>query len=90
MTTRISELLAAAAERAVAVVDGIEDDQLLNPTPCTEYQVRDLVNHLFQGVVNFQALAAKQPVDWAATPDFLEGDWRSRFAEETHDGTSST
>ncbi|MFI5894788.1 TIGR03086 family metal-binding protein [Actinoplanes sp. NPDC051513] len=83
MTTRISELLATAAERTVAVVDGIEDDQLLNPTPCTEYQVRDLVNHLFQGVVNFQALAAKQPVDWAAAPDFIDGDWRSRFAQET-------
>ncbi|WP_433377893.1 TIGR03086 family metal-binding protein [Actinoplanes sp. CA-142083] len=83
MTTRISDLLAAAAERTVPVVSGIEDGQLHNPTPCTEYQVRDLLNHLFHGVVNFQALAAKQPVDWSATPDFLEGDWRSRFADET-------
>jgi uncharacterized protein (TIGR03086 family) len=82
MTTTISELLAAAAARTVPVVQGIAEDQLLNPTPCSEYQVRDLLNHLFHGVVSFQALAAKQPVDWAATPDFLDGDWRSRFAEE--------
>ena len=83
MTTRISELLAAAAERTVPVVRGIDDKQLSDPTPCTEFRVRDLVNHLFQIVVEFQALAAKQPADFASTPDFLDGDWRARFADET-------
>ena len=83
MTTRISELLAAAAERTVPVVQGIDDKQLSDPTPCAEFQVRDLVNHLFQIVVNFQALATKQAADFDAKPDFLDGDWRSRFADET-------
>jgi uncharacterized protein (TIGR03086 family) len=83
MTTRISELLAAAAERTVPVVHGIDDNQLSDPTPCAEFQVRDLVNHLFQVVVNFQALATKQDADFDAKPDFLAGDWRNRFADET-------
>jgi uncharacterized protein (TIGR03086 family) len=83
MTTRISELLTAAAERTVPVVRGIDDEQLSDPTPCAEFQVRDLVNHLFQVVVNFQALATKQNPDFDAKPDFLAGDWRTRFAEET-------
>ena len=83
MTTRISELLAAAAERTVPVVHGIDDKQLSDPTPCAQFQVRDLVNHLFQVVVNFQALATKGEADFGAKPNFLEGDWRGRFADET-------
>ena len=64
------------------MVQGIDDKQLSDPTPCAEFQVRDLVNHLFQVVERFQAIAAKQPVDFTATPDYLHGDWRARFAEE--------
>jgi uncharacterized protein (TIGR03086 family) len=47
-----------------------------------EFQVRDLVNHLYQVVVNFQALAARETVAWAAPKDQTEGDWRERFAAE--------
>jgi len=65
------------------VVRGIDDEQLSEPTPCTEFQVRDLLNHLFLVVVNFQALATKQQVDFDTKPDFLTGDWRARFADET-------
>jgi uncharacterized protein (TIGR03086 family) len=83
MTTRTSELLTAAAERTIPVVSGIDDKQLLDATPCTDFTVSDLVNHLFQVVVNFQALAAKQAADFATTPDFVHGDWRERFATET-------
>ncbi|MYW02783.1 TIGR03086 family metal-binding protein [Streptomyces sp. SID3343] len=83
MTQAISELIDGAAAEAVPVVRGIGDDELDLPTPCADYTVRDLLNHLFQVVTNFQALAAKQPADFATTPDYLKGDWRGRFAEET-------
>ncbi|MEU8296129.1 TIGR03086 family metal-binding protein [Micromonospora sp. NPDC048909] len=83
MATKTSELLAAAAPRTVAVVRGIADDQLDLPTPCHDYSVRDLLNHLFQVVVNFQDLAAKRPVEWADKPDHLADGWRDRFEVET-------
>ncbi len=83
MTTELSELLAAAAARTVPVVRGIGDDQLDAATPCTEFRVRDLLNHLFQVVVNIQAMADRRPADFSSTPDVIEGDWRGRFAEET-------
>ncbi len=82
VTTEISALLTAAAERTVPVVRGIADEQLDNPTPCTEYRVRDLLNHLFLIVTNFQSLAYRKPVDFDHTPDVIDGDWRSRFATE--------
>ncbi|ATW49893.1 TIGR03086 family metal-binding protein [Streptomyces peucetius] len=84
MTNSISGLLEAAAERSVPVVRGITDEQLGHPTPCTEYDVKALADHLFQVVVNFQALAAKQDSDFSSEPDYVgHGDWRTAFADET-------
>ncbi|MBT2441684.1 TIGR03086 family protein [Streptomyces sp. ISL-36] len=80
----LSELLGTAAAQAAPVVRGIADEDLGAPTPCAEYDVRDLLNHLFHVVVNFQALAAKQPSDFSVTPDYLrDADWRTRFETET-------
>ncbi|MFI2370424.1 TIGR03086 family metal-binding protein [Streptomyces sp. NPDC018833] len=84
MAITISDLLRAAAERAVPVVRGITDDQLGDATPCAEYDVRQLVDHLFQVVVNFQLLAAKKDTDFSAEPDRAgHGDWREDFVRET-------
>ncbi|MDI3408863.1 TIGR03086 family metal-binding protein [Streptomyces cavernicola] len=84
MTKSISELLDTAGAQATAVVRGIEDGQLGQRTPCSEYDVRALVNHLTQVVVQFQALAAKQNSEFGETPDAVGrgDDWRERFAEE--------
>lgn len=83
MTDSISELLDAAAARTVPVVRGIGDTDLDAATPCADYQVEDLLNHLFLVVVNFQALAAKEEADFGSTPERVRGDWRDRFARET-------
>ncbi|MFJ8821484.1 TIGR03086 family metal-binding protein [Streptomyces sp. NPDC102467] len=80
----IGELMAMAAERAVPVVAGIGDPALTAPTPCADYDVKSLVNHLFQVVVEFQKLAVKKDADFSVTADRVaEGaDWRERFAGE--------
>uniref|UniRef100_UPI002FF22E2B TIGR03086 family metal-binding protein n=1 Tax=Streptomyces cyaneofuscatus TaxID=66883 RepID=UPI002FF22E2B len=83
MTQTIGALLEAAAGRALPVVRGIDDGQLDRRTPCEEYDVRALLNHLFLVVVNFQALAAREEADFGREPEFVTGDWRGRFGEET-------
>ncbi|RAJ60449.1 uncharacterized protein (TIGR03086 family) [Streptomyces sp. Amel2xB2] len=85
MTNEISGLLEGAARRARPVVRGVRDDQLGGPTPCSEYDVRALLDHLLHVVVGFQALAAKGTADFTATPSYVnaESDWRTRFEEET-------
>ncbi|MEU8161407.1 TIGR03086 family metal-binding protein [Micromonospora parva] len=83
MSTQTSDLLAAAAPATIGVVRGISDDQLDLPTPCQDYLVRDLLNHLFQVVINFQDLAEKRQVEWAEKPDHLADGWRDRFEVET-------
>ncbi|MFJ4202934.1 TIGR03086 family metal-binding protein [Streptomyces sviceus] len=84
-TYGIGELLGTARERAVPVVRGIADTALGAATPCAEYDVKELVNHLFQVIVQFQRLAAKEPSDFGevAADRVAEGpDWRERFAVE--------
>ncbi|MET9656458.1 TIGR03086 family metal-binding protein [Streptomyces sp. NPDC006510] len=81
--TKISELLETAVGPAVTVLEGIDDNSLEAPTPCAEYDVRALINHLFQVIVNFQALAAREETDFGEAPDVVTGDWRARFGEET-------
>lgn len=83
MTTTISDSLAATAPGTLSVIRRIDDAQLDSATPCAEYTVRDLLNHLFLVVINFQALAARQPADFSSTRDRVTDGWRDRFAEET-------
>ncbi|WFE95842.1 TIGR03086 family metal-binding protein [Micromonospora sp. WMMD987] len=83
MPTKTSELLAAAVPPTVALVQGTGDDQLDLPTPCADYTVRGLVNHVYDVAVNFQRLAARQEADWSAKTDHVaEPGWRDRFAAE--------
>ncbi|GGZ01311.1 TIGR03086 family protein [Streptomyces nitrosporeus] len=80
---KISELLETAAALTCPVVRGIDDARLDAPTPCAEYDVRALLNHLFLVVTNFRALAAREEADFSTTPDVVTGDWRGRFEKET-------
>lgn len=83
MASNVSELLDAAVSRAVPVVRGVQDDQFDLDTPCLEFSVRGLLNHLFHVVVGFQSLAGRQSFDFGNTVDYLVGDWRDRFEAET-------
>lgn len=83
MSEDICGLLKSAAAAARPVVDGIDDARLGDPTPCAEYDVKNLINHLFLVVTNFQVLAAGEGADFSTTPDRLTGDWRGEFAAET-------
>ncbi|MFB6857969.1 TIGR03086 family metal-binding protein [Streptomyces sp. NPDC057681] len=80
----IGDLLDVAVERAVPVVRALPDGCLEAATPCAEFDVKALVNHLFQVMEQFQRLAAKQDSDFTETADRVaEGpDWRERFGEE--------
>jgi uncharacterized protein (TIGR03086 family) len=73
-----------AATEVATVVRGTKPDQLGMPTPCPDWDVRALVNHLFQ-VVNATRLAASgEPVPdelWAE--DLVPADWAERFEDET-------
>ncbi|MEV6302028.1 TIGR03086 family metal-binding protein [Actinoplanes sp. NPDC051861] len=82
MSTEISDLLETAAPTVTGVVRGVRDDQLDQPTPCPDFAVRTLLNHLLQVTRNFQALARREEADWSPAPDRLTGAWRDEFATD--------
>lgn len=55
------ERLSAAAEVAGRVIDAITGDQWSRPTPCGDWTVRELVEHVVVGNDGFTAALSEQP-----------------------------
>jgi len=76
-------LLADAATAAASTARGVSPGQLASPTPCQEWQVRPLANHLLQ-VTTALSLAGRG----AAVPgdiwdrDLMSDDWANRLDEQ--------
>lgn len=74
----------APATTAVArVVREVRDDQLGNPTPCPDFTVADLLDHLHGLCLAFTSAARKDGVAGEASADGsrLPDDWRSSIDE---------
>ncbi|MGH3359803.1 MAG: TIGR03086 family metal-binding protein [Nocardioidaceae bacterium] len=76
--------LEPAARQVASVARGVRDDQLDNPTPCTEIAVAGLIDHLLGLSIAFRD-AAKKVGDTAppqvAAPRDLDPDWRTSLPE---------
>jgi uncharacterized protein (TIGR03086 family) len=55
--------LRQALERTAGIFDGVSDDQYRASTPCPDYDVRALMNHLVAGNLMFGALARGEALD---------------------------
>jgi uncharacterized protein (TIGR03086 family) len=84
MLTSPHTLVSRAAVPAVAVVRAVRADQLDAPTPCAEFTVRRLLNHLLYWGPSLVGAARKEP---AAPPaagereaDLPAGDWAGAVA----------
>ncbi len=83
MTTDLLDLRPAARQLA-ALVRGVTDGQLTAPTPCPEYTVGDLVDHIGGLAKAFTWAATKESLgmpDQVASGDGsrLDADWRQRI-----------
>ena len=85
--------LSNAAEAMAAVARTITDDQLANKTPCAEYDVRALVNHLLFWGPSLAGAGRKESVAQLAAAesdvDLAAGDWRGRLLALLDEITSS-
>lgn len=77
-----------AASALTEVVEGIEPGRLTAPTPCTEYAVRDLLNHLLFWGPSLEGAARKEAVPPPASAesevDLTEGDWKTAVVEQAN------
>lgn len=85
--------LSSAADAVAAVARTVTDDKLASKTPCTEYDVRALVNHLLFWGPSLAGAGRKEsvPPPAAAEPDvdLTAGDWCGRLLALLDDITSS-
>jgi uncharacterized protein (TIGR03086 family) len=67
------------------LVRNVADDQLKNPTPCPDYTLGDLVEHVGGLSLAFTAAATKTPLEGEQGPggdaSRLEPDWRTSIPE---------
>ncbi|MQA88100.1 MAG: TIGR03086 family protein [Streptosporangiales bacterium] len=81
-----AQFMARAAALMVEIVRNVKPDQLTARTPCTEYDVRELVNHLLFWGPSLEGAARKEsvppPAEAEAGVDLTEGDWAA--ALEAH------
>jgi uncharacterized protein (TIGR03086 family) len=67
-------MLQRAVDETTRLVDGLEPAQLSNTTPCTEWTVRDLLNHLTGGASMFATSAEQGSVPDDLIGQFMGGD----------------
>jgi len=60
------EVLARGLEQTALLVGEVPDDRLADPTPCEEWTVSDLVDHVVLGTANFARTVRGEDVDWSA------------------------
>jgi uncharacterized protein (TIGR03086 family) len=83
----VSVDLTPAARRLADLIAGIPDDVLDAPTPCGDYTVGDLVDHVGVGAIAFRGAAAKDMGDVTGTAPSgdaarLTDDWRARIPRD--------
>jgi len=74
--------LGRAAQEMNRLVAGVRDDQLAQPTPCSDWSVADLLAHVLQFSTVFTDNARKVE---AVPPDSLPGDWRTTLPRQLDD-----
>ncbi len=83
--------LTPATRRMAALLDGVADDALDRPTPCPEYRLGDLVEHVGGLSLAFAAAARKATDDLASQQgpsgdaSRLGDDWRTRISRDLDD-----
>jgi uncharacterized protein (TIGR03086 family) len=63
------EVLARGLEQTARLLGEVPEDRLAAPTPCDDWALSDLVDHVVLGTANFARTVRGENVDWsAATP----------------------
>lgn len=76
--------LARSLEDTAEVIEGVRDDQWDQPTPCSEWSVRDVVNHLVTGNDLFARALDGTPPSTAGTDGLSPDQWAAAYRESAN------
>jgi len=79
----IRELIPTAAAEVIDVVEGADPTDLTRPTPCTDFDLRRLVNHFSGTAAALARVGAGLPLDpddpYGSKQDPSRGDWQQEL-----------
>jgi uncharacterized protein (TIGR03086 family) len=83
-----TRMLERSYMRTGALIDGITLEQLHAPTPCPEFDVSQLINHILQAIYFAGAMMYDEPIDIrevaaSGPPDLMAGDHRATYERST-------
>lgn len=78
-------VLSRALDQAGDVLASIQHAELGRPTPCGEWTVRELADHLAAAPEHFLQQARGEEVDWSARAEVVDGGWAGHFRAEADD-----
>jgi uncharacterized protein (TIGR03086 family) len=85
MIMDLQPMMEKAARAAIEVVRNVKQDQLTLPTPCSDWDVRMLANHLtFWSAFRSEVAARKQtpPAGQESDVDYVTDDWAQVFERQ--------
>jgi uncharacterized protein (TIGR03086 family) len=78
-------VLIRALDQAGDVLDRVHADDLVSPTPCDNWSVSALVDHLVATPSRFLAGMRGEGLDWSAEPPHVEHGWGPEFRNHADD-----
>jgi uncharacterized protein (TIGR03086 family) len=72
-------VLARALDQTGDVLDHVHPDQLTGPTPCPEWDVAALVDHVISAPRRFLTMMRGEEPDWSAPPEHVVESWGPTF-----------
>jgi uncharacterized protein (TIGR03086 family) len=81
MSERDAQLttLSTGLDQATRLLGEVSPDDLALPTPCADWRVADLVDHMVAGLGTFAHHARGEDVDWSASTPHVESGWAEAF-----------
>jgi uncharacterized protein (TIGR03086 family) len=80
----VREFFPAAADEVLTIVKGVDPEDLGRPTPCTDFDLRRLVNHFIGTTGALARVGGRQPLDpddpYGSRRDPSQGDWQRELA----------
>jgi uncharacterized protein (TIGR03086 family) len=83
--TRSLRVLGHALDQVGDVLDHVRDEHLSSATPCSDWTVADLVDHLVASPRTFVTMMRGDDPDWDAAPPRVSEGWASAFRNAADD-----
>jgi Mycothiol maleylpyruvate isomerase N-terminal domain len=82
MTSEPADLtLLGVADQVADLLGRVDDDMLDGPTPCADWTVGGLVDHIVRAPVVFTTIMRGEEPDWSSAPPRIGPDRVARFRE---------